>query len=286
MDSWIIAALVIDILVIIGNIIEIGILLNKWNSLDRIEHLLFSLSVSDLLSGVTMVCQDLLFLKQVLIGEYPTEVVVTVLECLFLFSVLASNLHVLAIAVERFFAVVFPMKHQIFTTIKCKVLTISFVWVTATTLSPSIWFLIKSFGYCVYAGVLLFACVSVFTIYLALAGALVIRKWLISGMLPTQKNRDRKTTWFCLLIGFSFVICFLPMSLGQLFEELAHPIASLLLGLNHFLNPFIYFAKYFHMRRRRHHLENRSRYISRVRLLSRGDSVLKEEKRSNRTLAN
>ncbi|XP_065662908.1 growth hormone secretagogue receptor type 1 [Hydra vulgaris] len=285
MDSWIKAALVIDVLVIVANTIEIGILLNKWRTLDRIEHLLLSLSISDFLTGITMCCQDVLLLKYVLFDEPPTDIAVTVLECMFLFSVFASNFHVLAIAVERFFAVVFPMKHRFFTTIKCKVFTISFVWVTATILSPSIWFLIqhfesgkdvKKFGYYAYAAILMFACISVFIIYLVLAAALVIRKWLISTMLPDQKYRNSNTTWFCLLIGFSFIACFLPMSLGHLLV-FAHPIASLLFGLNHFLNPFIYFAKYFYTRKRSVHLEKKSRYISRVRLLSRGDSAVKDQ---------
>ena len=283
---WMIAVIILDIAVILTNVFELALLLKNWRRLDRIEYLLFSLSMSDFIEGAVMLVLDVMQVSKKKPKMAETESFIA--EVIFLFFVTVSNFHVLSIAIERLVAVVLPLKYSLFTTIKCKTFTITFVWMTAILLSAVIGIFMnksyknKNFGEARYffSAVLLFACVSVFTIYLCLACALVVREKRIIQLLPEEMRkqlRDRKTTLFCLLIGFCFLLCYLPITLGLLHEQLSHPISSLLLTLNHLLNPFIYFAKSYYAKRDRSNSEARMRLISRERLTSRGDSILKEK---------
>ena len=62
MESWLIACIILDVGVIIANSIQQIIICRKWKMLDRIEHLLLSLSISDLLSGIATLSIDVWFL--------------------------------------------------------------------------------------------------------------------------------------------------------------------------------------------------------------------------------
>ena len=262
---WILIAIIIDFAVIAANLIEITLLLKKWRNLDRIEHLLLSLSVSDFVAGIAMVCQDI---KQLFHIFHDKKVQMNgtdsiTFDILFIFCVLVSNFHVISIAVERLVAVVLPLKYSLFTTFKCKAFTICFVWCFSLASTGVIAFsfaykkiLVSRARYLTCAGILLFACISVFMIYTALFVALVIREREMVKMLQQETRkymRDRRTTLFCLLIGVSFVVCMMPPTIAYFSEKLYHPISNLFYTFNHLLNPFIYFAKSFYEKRARAH---------------------------------
>ncbi|XP_012556065.1 histamine H2 receptor [Hydra vulgaris] len=261
-EVWLIITIVIDIAVIAANSGEITLLIKKWRNLDRIEHLLLSLSIADFIAGIAMTCQDIKQLVHVVRDNkfQMNETDAIIFDNLFVFCVLVSNFHVISIAVERLTAVVFPMKYSLFTTFKCKAITICFVWcfsiVSTGVIASS--FKYKSqpasenLRYLTCAGILLFACISVFMIYTVLFCALVIREREMNKMLPQETRkylRDKRTTLFCLLIGVTFVVCILPPTLG--YFRLYHPIQNLFYTLNHLLNPFIYFAKSLYEKRAR-----------------------------------
>ena len=250
-EAWLIAAMVVDGIVISTNIIELALLLKKWHQLDRIEHLLFSLCISDLMAGIVTFIQDSIQLGNMLsIGAVSmTTTIAMIFDSFFFFFVLVSNFHIIAIAIERLVAVKFPMKYSVFTTFKCKTLTICLVWTLAVLFAPTITVMTELFrdiDLYISGGILLTACVLVFTIYMYLVHALISRERLMRELVPEEMRkqmRDRRTTCFCLLIGFSFVICILPFTIGSLNRELFHYSSSLLLTLNHVINPLIYFAK-------------------------------------------
>lgn len=54
LEPWLISAIIVDGLVISMNIIQLGLLLRNWRILDRTEHLLLSLCISDLISGIVL----------------------------------------------------------------------------------------------------------------------------------------------------------------------------------------------------------------------------------------
>ena len=278
-EPWLISAIIVDGLVISMNIIQLGLLLRNWRILDRTEHLLLSLCISDLISGIVLFGLDTHSLKYYLengkINLTRTESFV--LECFIIFFILCSNFHIISLAIERLVAVSFPMNYAIFTTLRCKTFTICLVWTLAVLISPAVILLNKLYydrksenvqAKLIMGGVLLTACVTVFSIYMILVVALIRREQQMKEIIPEELHRqlrDRKTTMICLLFGFSFVVCVLPHTLGFFSENLYHNSSSLLLASNHFINPMIYFAKAYVQRKRTMSSNSQSRLIPRDR---------------------
>lgn len=271
---WIVGALIIDGLVISANIIELTLLLKKWSRLDRIDHLLFSLCVSDLIAGVCAFTQDSMQLREVLENCQPKMMAIEskVFDCLFFFVLFSSNFHVAAIAVERLVAVLIPLRYSVFTTSKCKTFTLCLVWISALTLAP-IMTVLQSVLLGVHARLfsasfLIASCSVIFLAYVILTVALIIRERRMVDLISQEmkkQTRDRRTTCFCLLLGISFVICVLPFSLGLLKNSLYHDSWNLLITANHIINPFVYFAKsYFDGVRRKRCESTVTRMLSRT----------------------
>jgi len=253
---WVVVAVVIDGFVISANIIELMLLLKRWKRLDRIEHILFSLCVADLTCGIFMFGQDAYQLRLIVIKSVQnmSTTAAIVLDCMVVFFILVSHFHVSAIAVERIVAVSKPLKYSVFTTQKCKILTISLVWVLALLIAPALTLAQKysskgMAGQHVLASTIVAACILVFVSYMLLTYLLIKRDRVMKELAqPEQKKqlRDRQATLFCLLFGFAFLICMMPYAIG-LFNavDLFHPFQIILLTAYHFVNPIVYFVKYF-----------------------------------------
>lgn len=291
---WIVVAVVIDGLVISANIVEIMLLLKRWKRLDRIEHILFSLCVADLTCGLFMFGQDAYQLSLIATKSQSnmTSTTALALDCMIGFFILVSHFHVSAIALERIVAVSKPLKYSVFTTQRCKVLTISLVWVLALLIAP-ILTLAQNFsnkdmaGQHVLAGTIAAACALVFISYISLTYLLIKRERVMKELMqPEQKKqlRDRQATSFCLLFGFAFLICMMPYAVGLFVVDLFHPIQIILLTAYHFVNPLVYFVKYYYNERARantimgnsaSHLLTRSpRSVTRTTFAISGDSTV------------
>ena len=249
---WIIFAVIIDSLVMLANIIELILLLRKWKCLDRIEHILFSLCVADLICGLVMFGQDVYQLRLVVlnIGQIMDTVEALVLDSLVMFFILVSHFHVSAIAIERIVAVSMPLKYSIFTTYKCKVLTITSVWLLSLIFAPVLTTTLRHshVGQHVVAGAITGCCSLVFLSYMALTGLLIRRERAMRELLEPEikrQMRDRQTTVFCLVFGLSFLVCTLPYAIGLIETKLFHPFQILLLTAYHLVNPLVFFVKYY-----------------------------------------
>ena len=112
----------IGLLVVILNIMEITLIL-------RIKHqrlfeiILLSLSVADLLYGLTNASLCIVFL-----GNLHVESVVNVTFTLYFFFVLTSICHLMFIAVDRLWAVVRPITHNVLMTRKKVYIALGTVW--------------------------------------------------------------------------------------------------------------------------------------------------------------
>ena len=112
----------IGLLVVILNIMEITLIL-------RIKHqrlfeiILLSLSVADLLYGLTNASLCIVFL-----GNLYVESVVNVTFTLYFFFVLTSICHLMFIAVDRLWAVVRPITHNVLMTRKKVYIALGTVW--------------------------------------------------------------------------------------------------------------------------------------------------------------
>jgi len=279
LQPWFVSAIIVDGLVISMNIIQLALLLKKWSHLDRTEHLLVSLCISDLICGITMFGQDAFYLKEFLDeGKInPTDLENMILDCLLMFFVLVSNFHIVALAIERLVAVSFPMNYNMFTTLKCKTFTICLVWTLSVLVAPTVTVVQKIEndehkgnykGQRIIGGVLLVACITVFSIYMILVFALWRREQKMKELIPEELHRqlrDRKTTMICLLFGVAFLVCILPYTISLLDNKLYHYSFNLLVTSNQFLNPMIYFFKLYAERRRSMSAASQSRLLPRDR---------------------
>ncbi|XP_066915102.1 adenosine receptor A3-like [Clytia hemisphaerica] len=289
---WMVAAVVVDGFVMALNIIELMLLLRRWKRLDRIEHILFSLCVADLICGIAMFGQDTYQLRAIALN-LPLDITTTeslILECLIIFFILVSHFHVTAVAIERIFAVSMPMRYTVFTTNSCKILTISLVWVIALIIAPILTSTSKAYqsGQYVLASAIIICCTLVFFSYMALVVLLIRRERTMRSLLEPEfkrQLRDRRTTIFCLVFGFSFLICMLPYAIGLLQQSLFHETQILLLTAYHLVNPIVYFVKYYFNGRGRsntitsnskmshNNLLNRSPLTTRSTFIMHGDST-------------
>lgn len=250
---WLIVAVIIDGLVITANTVESILLLRKWKRLDRIEHILFSLCIADLTCGVVMFGQDVYQLHLITgpdAGADMTTIEALVLDSLGLFFILVSHFHVSAIAIERIVAVSMPLKYRVFTTRKCKALTISLVWALSLVFAPVLTITSRGHSYTaqlVVACAVTVCCTIVFLSYMTLTGLLIRRERAMRELLePEMKRqmRDRQTTVYCLVFGVSFLVCTLPYAIGLTNPGLFHPFQILLLTAYHLVNPLVFFVKY------------------------------------------
>ena len=258
MEPWLIACIILDIAVIIANVIQQTIICRKWKMLDRIEHLLLSLSISDLLNGIATLSIDVWFYtreekKQNGEETYVSDNVIhVILDSVFIFSVFASVLHVIAVAVERLYAVRFPRKYYIFTTRTFKCTTIAVIWIIALVLTPSFsvlscFSLDTVIGTFIRGTVLAIIEAGVFLVYISIAYFLLShRKTIMRDFSPNcslQQEHLKRLTVLCLFIGMSFVVCLLPITISYFSPHLYHHMANVMITLNSFINPCIYFGK-------------------------------------------
>lgn len=270
--QWFVPTIILDILVIVANFIQQVIIFRKWSSIDRIDHLLLSLSISDLISGIVMLLTDSFFLDVYLKGKLDDEltpfgqVIDRCFDAVFVFTIFASICHVISVAVERLYAIKFPRKYYIFTTFKVKCGTIALVWTISLTLTVlfsvlSIFTEEPELGSYIRGVVFAGSAALVFVTYVYIAHLLWEQrhKNKLSFSNETQDCRLKRLTVLCLFIGISFVACVLPITIGYLNPEMYHHSSNMLITLNALVNPCIYFMKVFYESRTRRNMNNRHR---------------------------
>eukprot|EP00111_Clytia_hemisphaerica_P020563 TCONS_00060564-protein len=270
--EWFIPAIVLDVMVIIANFAQQLIIFRKWSSIDRIDHLLLSLSISDLISGLVMLLTDSYIMHEHLTGMMNQEqtafskIVDMCFDSVFVFSIFASIFHVISVAVERLWAIKFPRKYYIFTTFKMKCGTISLIWCLSLTLTVlfsalNILSTQEEIGTFIRGVVFAGSAILVFVTYVYIAYLLLQqrRKNKQTFSNESQDRRLRRLTILCLFIGISFVACILPITVGYLDADLYHHSSNLLITLNSLINPFIYFVKVYYESRSRRHSITRTR---------------------------
>lgn len=260
MIGWLISCIVVDGLAIVANVGEQLLIYKNWSSLDRIDHLLLSLSISDLTNSVCIIIMDGWFLLKQLdvVSDLPpssTKIMVKVFDSVFVLSIFASIFHVIAVAIERLYAIRFPRKYYMFTTFTFKCTTIVTVWsaslvFTCIFSTLSVLSLDRQVGKYIRASAILISAFTVFVIYIYIVYLLLLKRKIILQDFSTdyslQRNWLTRLTVLCLVIGFGFVICVLPITLAYFHRSLYHPVANFMVPLNSLLNPCVYFVKVYH----------------------------------------
>ena len=172
-----------------------------------------------------------------------------------MFSVFASVFHVIAVAIERLFAIQFPRQYYRFTTFRFKSTTICLIWIIALLLTPTFsavpgLSVEVKVGALIHAITLTTSVVVVFFIYLFISYLLFRqRKTMrhdLNSEIGLQDEKLKRLTILCLFIGMSFVVCVLPITLSYYHTDLYHHMANLMVTLNSLINPCVYFVKLYY----------------------------------------
>ena len=133
-------ALIVGLTVAILNSIQMVILVRKKKKKTIYEKCLLSLSVADMFFGLSNVIVAAIYLaeKQELIIVYD------ITYAIFFFCVTTSILHVLWIALDRLWAVIFPFNHNVMVTGKRIHILLAITWIVTLLISVTIFFSIQS----------------------------------------------------------------------------------------------------------------------------------------------
>lgn len=253
--NWVVVCIAVDVLIIGANSVEQLLLANNWSRLDRIDHLFFSLSVSDLLHGLVVLVMDLFFWSELMHStENIVPKILLISSSIFLFTIFSSVFHTIAIAIERFYAIKFPTKYHVFTTYTVKCVTLILIWIGALSFSVLVGILNqhitdKLMSRYLWCSVLMSSAAVVFFTYTYIACLLFRQRR--KGVNPVQFNprcythqkRLNRLTILCLILGISFVLCILPVAMGRVNPIFYHPANHFLISFNSLINPCIYFLK-------------------------------------------
>ena len=260
---------VLDGLIIAACVVECSLLFKAKHrrcvkKFEPIEILLFSLCISDFLSGASMLIVDTCaWYNEINTGNPVGSFLMDMSDKMFCFFVFLSNFHVLAIAIERVVAVAFPTRYSRLDSVCYKTAAVTFMWGFAAALVSTVYVvalntfdpehkdtkIVRTIGF-LFTG----ACVLVFITYTMLFVLLMLRERKLKKLLGAdlrKHSRSRRNTYICLLLGCSFVVCVLPFSIGSIEPDYFFGVLPSLLTMNHMFNPIVYFVKYYVDRRRR-----------------------------------
>ena len=256
-NLWLVACVALDVGVITINICEQLIISIKWNTLNRVDHLLFSLSISDLVCGLGSLGADSWYIwnrtntvsSNQTTSTYSSNnsVLQNVFDLVFLFSLFASALHVMYLAIERVCAIRFPGKYMMFGSFRFQIFTISAIWLISVILTPTLAFALdRSNGTLklVYGYILAIIMSLVFTTNFSVV--YFLHKSVAENENPDargQYERMKCLAIMCLFLGISFFACMFPITLSYFHDDHYHELSNLMVTLNSFINPCIYFAK-------------------------------------------
>ena len=265
MDLGFLTAVIMDGLIIAACIVECSLLLQTRHrrytkKFEPIEILLFSLCISDFLSGAFMLLGDICMWYAFIVYDNPERAPIAfIVDPLIALFVLLSSFHVMSIAMERLVAVALPRKYSVLDNTCYKFLTVSLIWVVAGLFVGVVYQITWSYTCdCTTTSVLGYAyacaCAFVFATYTMLFVLLMLRERKLKKLLGAdlrKHSRSRRNTYICLLLGCSFVVCVLPFSIGSIEPDYFFGVLPSLLTMNHMFNPIVYFVKYYVDRRRR-----------------------------------
>ena len=240
---------VISLVVIVANSFEIAHIYKK-KSKNSYEVLLISLSVSDAFFGLT----NLVFM---LIQLVSGHIFVTVIRSFYMFFFLLSVIHLITLALDRWVAVTFPLKHKIYWEIRHAKKLIAFLWILVALISVMIFFDLNQ--HIAETGVRPWVIPVVSTIIIATDATLVILYSLVFYQISKQERNkarinqssDKKTQQrklksaflLCVLTTLTFILCTLRFTIQLVGDTSKWPdvYSSMLIVTNSFWNSFIYF---------------------------------------------
>eukprot|EP00794_Sanderia_malayensis_P010793 gene10793-11947_t len=243
----------ISVLVIIVNSIEVSLLVKKRKKLKPCEQCLLSLSVADLLVGISTLIMALQYADMLELAETSFKLTNTDASASIWFSVLASIAHVLAMTLDRWYAVAQPIKHRIRITKRLVAKVIVAAWLGCLVVAVVCTVFAKLNLILRYAIVFLIPATAVLMIVVY---SRIVRKFTHSGRnqnnagpqsssttnFTNQRKKEKNLIAMSLMIGQSFLAFNVPFCMLEVIgRKRGSKETVLVLVCNSLVNPFVYF---------------------------------------------
>ena len=243
-----IALLIACLFIIILNSIEAFIIARRWKNKSNHERIIFSLSMSDLLVGISGVIihglDSMVMLP--LSSKYGAGVLLPLW-----FSINTSLLHILGMTINRAIAVKYPVQHKLMITPSRVTFSLLVIWLLSLMLTVVPFFTKDDF----FILKLTAACLAViFGFAIAVMYAFLLRtvikgkrnvnakdKETKSTGIKTQREQEIRLTATCSAIVISFLLFMLSFSVDVIFNHGDTSYGCAMLYVNSITNPIIYF---------------------------------------------
>lgn len=265
--------IIIASVTVLLNLLEIIFLKMRCGGLKPHDKLLLSLAVSDLLVAVMVtiykVC-DLVLDQMTLLDEEMFSIILVS-------SLIMSSLNLLAITLDRFLAIKYPLKHLVWgSRLKFNTL-VGIIWTVGLAITAAISSLIakKILGentvlYISAVGALLLGLIMMVVYLVIIHKSCTSRaltrdnsgnptpKAVVNAFFSKEYTKERHIFFTCCLVSLSFMICSYPFAIDFMLKRNAKKLLSvsrMLLVINSTLNPIIYFFKGYLERSRKRRLQ-------------------------------
>ena len=248
---------IVPALVVVINIIEIGILARNHKNLTIYERLLLSLSVADLLVGIT-------FLVSLLAQfEKGSNLRISVV---FWYSITTSLFHIVLLTLDRAIAVLYPLKHRIWITVKFINISIGMSWVFSLLTVTSFLFNRSKMVTKTIIGYMTELAICILVIVYSIIIYKVLIKRYRHGPLNRSRSlftrRDLNLVVISIFITVTFAAFTLPFSIKSVAHKKESFVDKLFIVLNSLTNPITYFFWMFLQRRARLNVINQSATVN------------------------
>ena len=232
---------------LIANVIQMSFCIHRKQYRTKFDVSVISLSAADTISAVNLMLRGLV---EIFDAAQFWDVVNAALS----FSIICSIAHTIFIAVQRLLAVIFPLKiRQIFRKGRFYAL-LTFMWIACGAFGIIIHF-ITVHDLDLISRIILVSGTTLIVLYAGITYVASRRDTRLQNASQVHNN-SRNTTIFLhsFLVTLSFVGCFLPIAVSNLFMDLgvgAAVTVDSLLTLNPFIDSTVYFYVMYFQRRRK-----------------------------------
>ena len=226
---------VVPVMVIVINIIEIGMLVRKRKNLKNYERLLLSLSVADLLVGITFLVYLLPWLEK----SYDKPI-----SAVFWYSITTSLFHVVLLTLDRAVAVLFPLKHRAWITTKFTKISIAVSWMSSLLSVTSFLFnRSKRITKTIIGYMTILTIVILVIVYSVITHKVMIKRYKQGPQyrFGPSTRRDLNLVAISIFITVTFAGFTIPFSIKSVTNNKESFQQMLMIVLNSLTNPLIYF---------------------------------------------
>ena len=229
-----------SILGLFGNTVLMVVLLRKKKTV--FEYSILCLSLADGIFSLAMATFGLILIIPQLEAIFSWLMIISGVQ---LYTVIAVFLLSIFMAIQRFIAVLFPLKcRRILTKKRCIAVLIS-IWITSAILATLIGTMVLAWEWLGY--IMASSCFVMFVVYGAICYNLSRKKQLVAqcnSVQSRQRTRYRRSFVYSFAVAITFTVCVLPRGIIQYLGKntvSTIKVANIFFTLNPFFDADLYF---------------------------------------------